>query len=227
MQDRIEFNQIKGVVILTLFIVLILKSICSHAQTGITHLGFHANFGTNIFGIKSNIPELNENFVSQGGGQLGLIAGNQSVKARIGLLGYYTSDGQVAGSVDLYKSGAAINFYPLAMLCKKQFRVQPYLSGGVSYDRYKFYGYYLDNDGGRVNHSVSEAPSLGAIKQVNTFLGAGIEIRLMERYDFVHFFSEARFGDNLSMSTNNTRFNQTTIASQMQFTAGLSFGVIR
>jgi hypothetical protein len=227
MQDRIEFNQIKGMFLLTLFLVLILMSICTSAQTNISHIGFQVNFGTSIFNLDSDIPALNESRVSQSGGMLGVVAGNKAVKTRIGLLGYYASDGRVAGTVDLYKTNVSVNFYPLALFGKSALRVQPYFSGTVAYDRFRFYGYYLNNDAGKVNYSKSEAPYLGTIRQVNASLGGGIELRITERYDFVHFFSEVRFAHNLDNATNSAQFNHTSVSNKMHVIAGLSFGVIR
>jgi hypothetical protein len=227
MQERIEFNQFKGIVIATLFIILILKSGCSHAQSMISHIGFQANFGTSIFDISSDIPELNAKKVTQSGGLLGVVAGNETVRARIGLLGYYSSDNKIAGTVDLYKSNASINFYPLALFGKKSFRVQPYFTGAVAYDRYKFYGFYLNSDRSKVNFSKSEAPYLGTFKQVNSSLGGGIELKLLESSDFVHFFMETRFAHNLDNATNNARFDHTKASNKMQVLAGLSFGMIR
>lgn len=227
MQDRIEFNQFKGIVIATLFIILILKSGCSHAQSRISHIGFQADFGTSVFDISSDIPELNAKNVTQSGGLLGVVAGNGTVGARIGLLGYYSSDNKIAGTVDLYKSNASINFYPLALFGKKSFRVQPYFTGAVAYDRYKFYGFYMNSDRGNVNYSKTEAPYLGTVKQVNSSLGGGIEIRLLESIDFVHFFMETRFANNLDNASSDARFNHTMVSNKMQVLAGLSFGRIR
>jgi hypothetical protein len=227
MQDRIEFNQVKGIIIISLFVSFELMSILSNAQTKVSHIGLRAGFGTALLRLNSDIPELNKKLALQSGGQIGLVAGNKIVKASIGLLGYYSSDRKIAGTIDLYKTNASINFYPLAFISKKEFRVQPYFTGTVAYDRFKFYGYYLNNDNGKVNCSSAEAPYLGAIKQINSTIGGGIELRIMERHDFVHFFSEVRFAHNLANSSNNAQFSQTTILNKMQITAGLSFGVIR
>lgn len=227
MQDRIEFNQFKGIVIVTLFIILILKSGCSHAQSTISHIGFQANFGTSVFDLSSDIPQLNAKKVTQSGGLLGVVAGNEAVRARIGLLGYYSSDNKIAGTIDLYKSNTSINFYPLALFGKRSLRVQPYFTGAIAYDRYKFYGFYLNSDPGKVNYSKSEAPYLGTVKQVNSSFGGGIELRLLENSDFVHFFMETRFAHNLDNKSNNERFDHTLVSNKMQVLAGLSFGMIR
>lgn len=227
MQDRIEFNQFKAIVFLTLFIILILKSVCSEAQSRISHIGFQASFGTSIFNLNSDIAELNAKKVTQSGGLLGIVAGNDAIKARVGLLGYYTSDNKIAGTIDLYKSNASVNIYPLALFGKKTFRVQPYFTGAIAYDRYKFHGYYLNTDAGKINYSKSEAPYLGTVKQVNSSVGGGIELKIFENSDFVHFFSEVRFARNLDNTSSNKRFDYTLVSNKMQVLAGLCFGLIR
>jgi hypothetical protein len=104
---------------------------------------------------------------------------------------------------------------------------EPYLTGGVDYDKHKFYGFYANREPGQTNYSQAEAPYVGKITQVNATFGAGIEARLKDDYNFIHLFAEARYGHNLSSKSGGTLFSATTIANQTQVTVGITFGGIR
>ncbi|HYC86466.1 MAG TPA: hypothetical protein VEB86_14635 [Chryseosolibacter sp.] len=227
MTTRIADNTVKGAAYLLLFLVLIIVQVTTaQAQSPIkkTYMGFTGNFGTRTFGLNSDIDRLHNCIVNQSGGQLGVIYGNNIVRYRIGLVGYYSSGRNVPGSIDLYVNNASVNFYPLALIQSSLSRVQPYINGGASYDRLKFYGHYLSEDAQAANYSTTRAPYLGAIKQINGAIGTGLEIRLIENHTFVHLFSEVRYGFQISDLNKNSQFGNTTSSSQVRFNFGIAFG---
>jgi hypothetical protein len=57
--------------------------------------------------------------------------------------------------------------------------------------------------------------------------GIGLEVKLKDRYDFIHLFSEVRFGQNLSSKPKNTAFANTSMSKQTQINVGVSFGAFR
>lgn len=232
MTTRIQENSVKGLFIIALYIFLLLQGLVAGAQSyrsmnETSYRGFVASFGTRAADISSSVEKIDQTRLLQAGGQIGLILGNSVVRSKIGLLGYYSSTGNTAGSTDLYESNALVNFYPLALITGKSLTVEPYITGGVDYDQYKFYGYYINREPGQTNYSQAEAPFLGKIKQFNATVGAGIEVRLKDDYDFIHLFSEIKYGKNLSSKSSNQIFGNTQINNQTQLIVGISFGARR
>lgn len=186
--------------------------------------GFEGSFGFRKYTISSTINELNQLAVNQEGGRIGLVAGNRIIQISIELLGYYYSTGNMKGTIDLYESGAAFNFYPLALLLDKEIRVAPYLIGGCTYERVKFSGHYLTKDSTPINYSTSEDPFLGSVNQLSTYVGAGVEFKIIHQYDFVHLFSEVKYGVNISSNTKYNEFKSTSLGSQTLINIGVRFG---
>jgi len=232
MTTRIHDNLIKGIFFIILFIVLMLQSIFGNAQnfpldSQKPYKGMVVGFGTRSSAISSDIEKIHQTSMLQTGGHVGLIFGNNIVRSKIGLLGYYSSTGINTGTTDLYESNVSLNFYPLSWISGQSMMIEPYLTGGVDYDQFKFYGYYLNQEPGETNYSKVEAPYLGKIKQLNATVGVGIEVKLEDRYDFVHLFSEVKYGMQLSAQTSNTAFVNTGINNQMQVVLGISVGIHR
>lgn len=232
MTNRIEDNKLKLIFFLALFVVLLMRCATADAQayravSQKVFKGFMASFGTRTTELSSSIEKINATTLTQAGGKVGLVVGNDVVKAKLGLIGYYSSTGNTAGTTDLYESGAGLNFYPLAAILKKSLAVEPYFKGGINYDQYKFYGYYVNREPGQTNYSQAEAPYLGKIKQVNATVGIGIEVRLRNDLDFIHLFSEVSGGRNLFNKSTNIAFDDTQINHQLQVVVGVSFGAYR
>lgn len=230
---RINLSRQKGMMLIILFIVFGLQSSLVQAQsyrhTGkVTFRGFEGSFGARTFSISSNIDEINNLSVLQEGGQLGFIFGNETFRTKIGVAGFYFSANSVSRTVDLFESDVAIHFYPLSLSKTTQSRVQPYVSAGGVYDKVKFFGYYLQEDGGRVNYSNSKEPFLGSIHQFRASVGTGIEVNLIEKADdFVQLFAEAKYGFKVSSKTSYVDFDETSISNQLMINIGVRFGSIR
>lgn len=232
MTTRIHDNLVRGAIILILFIVLMFHALVTSAQsfrghTSTPYKGFVTSFGTRTGTISSDIEKINASAVLQAGGQIGLVFGNAVVRSRVGLLGYYSSTQGAQGTMDLYTSNIAANFYPLACLSGRVSMLEPYITGTLDYDQYKFFGYYLYREPGSLNYSQTEAPYLGKVTQVNASAGIGLELRLKDEYDFIHLFSEVRYGHNLATKSRDAAFTGTTIGNQTSITIGVSFGMHR
>jgi hypothetical protein len=232
MTTRFRHNQIKGVFFIILFTILVFAANVTQAQSFTrssykAYRGFVASFGTRSVNVSSNIAKINQTNLMATGGQAGVIFGNNTVRAKIGLLGYYSSAGNTAGTTDLYESNASVNFYPLSLITSNNYLIAPYFTGGVSFDRFKFFGFYINQEPGVTNYSQSEAPYLGKIKQVNATIGLGIEVKLKDKFDFIHLFSEVKYGHNLSNQALNNTIAGTSLNNQMQVVLGVSFGAIR
>ncbi|HEX8038719.1 MAG TPA: hypothetical protein VF490_06190 [Chryseosolibacter sp.] len=227
MTVRIQENQLKALFFIILFIVLGIQALMAQpSQRGHApvYRGFFTSFGTRAVNVSSDIAKIDGTNLMETGGQVGLIFGTRIVRSKIGLLGYYSSTGSTAGTTDLYASNVSANIYPLSMLSGRRFLIEPYLTGGVAYDRFKFFGYYVNREPGVVNYSRGEAPFLGKIKQINAMAGAGIEVKLRDDYSFIHLFSEVRFGRNLSAKATDVAFERTSLKDQMHVAVGISFG---
>lgn len=186
--------------------------------------GLEGSFGFRKYTINSSINELNQLPVNQEGGRIGLVVGNRIIQTNIELLGYYYSTGNMKGTIDLYENGATFNFYPLALLLDKEIRVAPYLVGGCTYERIKFSGHYLTKDSAPINYSTSKDPFLGSVNQLSTYVGAGVEFKIIHQYDFVHMFSEVKYGVNSSSNTKYNEFKSTSLGSQTLINIGVRFG---
>lgn len=227
MATRIHDNLLKGLLFIILFTFLLLHSFLGYSQPPASYKGFVATFGTRTAAVASDIAPIHGSSITQSGGQVGLVYGNSIVRSKIGLLGYYSSVGKSTGTTDLYTSNVSVNFYPLSLLSDRNFSIEPYFTGGLDYDRYKFYGFYLQQEPGQLNYSQAEAPYLGKIKQVNATGGVGIQAKLKDQFDFIHIFSELRYGRNLSSKTSDRTFAETQLNNARQIVIGVSFGARR
>lgn len=230
MTTRIHDNLIKFAFLVILILILIFHSTMVSAQAFRSgerpYKGLVAGFGTRATTLSSNIEQIHQSRLHLAGGQVGLMYGNRFLRAKAHVLGYYSSTGNTTGTTDLYTSNAALNFYPLSLISGNTFLITPYITGSLDYDRYKFFGFYINQEPGTINYSQGEAPYLGKIKQVNATLGLGVEVQLKDDLDFVHIFSEIRYGKNLSAQT-DPAFSATSIADQTQVAVGVSFGLHR
>jgi hypothetical protein len=188
--------------------------------------GFNASFGTNSFRSGSNIKQINRDRVTVAGGQVGVTFGTDVVRYDVGLIGYYSSVSDVAGTVDLHTNSISAKFFPLNSFDLPPSLLQPYFTGGVSYDRYKFYGHYTATDEGKINYSV-DVPYVGKITQAKAFVGAGFEFRILSNRDFVHFFTEAKYAYNLTNNSTRLELENTTLSNNIMINAGITFGCRR
>ena len=206
-------------------IFLLLSFISSPAQEHKRYLGFEVNFGTKSTELSSEYEAINGMNVVVEGGTLGLVIGNQIVKSRLQVSGFYYSSAKVKHTVNVFASGLIFNFYPLSLISKSERALNPYLCSGLAYNILRFDGYYTTQDS-KINYSRSSAPYIGKIAIPAASAGVGLEWRLPRMYDFIHLFAEARysciFGRNADQVFENTRIDNPT-----SINAGVSFGFLR
>jgi hypothetical protein len=192
----------------------------------IQYLGFEGTYGVRSFTIKSSIPQLSQMPVLEFGGSLGVIVGNDFVRAKVRAAGFYYSASNVPRTVDLFETEALFNFYPLQYFSNHKNSLDVYITGGASLDFVKFYGYYLGIDK-KVNYSVPDEPYLGRLTQINATIGLGIEYQLPLQYDFVHLFAEAKYSTPLQSKADKRAFDQTSILNFTSLSVGVGFGLLR
>lgn len=217
-------NQIRRMLIIILLIVVFLGVQVVRAQT---YKGFEASFGARSLAVSSDIVKINHTKLMETGGKVGMVYGNNIVKSRLILLGYYASGAKTPGTTSLYTTQAALNFYPMQMFTQKKFFIEPYVTAGAAYDQFKFFGYYVNQEPGVTNYSQAEAPYLGKIKQLNATASLGLEVKLKDDLDFIHLFTEIGYARNLSEKSDHATFAGTSLSNQLHASIGISFGAVR
>lgn len=207
--------------ILIILIVLSAYSCVAQVQTlkSIKYLGLEGSFGSRSFSVRSNIKEINNMQTCQEGGSLGVAFGNELLKTRIKVAGYYYSNANTPRTQELFEVAASTNVYPLQWLGRNS-KLQPYITGGLSLDRIKFFGTYLDD---RTFNRPYE-PLLGKLYSVISNAGVGLEFQFPSAVDFIHLFAEATYGAPIHSSASVSEFSRTSIHHFTSFTFGLSFG---
>jgi hypothetical protein len=220
----------KLITLLLVAILIIFSSTRSDAQsqrgskTTRYYRGFQGSFGRHSFKLASNLPEINRGVLNLDGGQIGFVLGNDILRLEFGLIGYYSATSNVGGSIDFYTNHAIAKFYPLSALSNKRFLIEPYFAAGISFTRSKFFGDYASADQTRRNNSVVRQEYVGAIRQLNSTIGAGFEVKVVETYDFVHLFTEIRYGHDMHAVTNRNVLSATSFSNHVVMNIGITFG---
>lgn len=267
-RDRYVNNVIKGLILVVLFIVLLLTSFNSRAQTGtfgsdrihkdktrtawvmsdsllsyqkyrlteqydslrgankLLYLGIEGSFGYTYYELSSDISRLNKLRVSYLGGTVGGVMANPrgKLKANVGL---YYSDASTPYTFDLLTGNLSANLYLLRMGQIRYHTLEPYVTGGVSLQRIKFFGTYLD-DGSPKNYSTSEEELLGRTVTTQFNVGLGAEYQLeSDEGGFIHLFVEVVYGIPAVMRSSREVFEHTHSINPVTLSVGISFGKIR
>lgn len=225
--ERIRENFIKAVWFSLFYVVLSIYTLVAEAQTPDVpgyYTGAAVSFQTRTFTLSSDIEALDGLHVTQEGGQAGLYFGNRVLRTRIGLLGLLYSSMRVPRTINVFEVEAGVNYFFLQGGLHRR-RFEPYLTGGVVMDNLRFRGHYLNN-GEKVNMSESE-PYLGSISVVDATAGGGIEVAVLKSMQFVHLFTEIKYGMKVFETASNAAFENTTVSDQLMVGLGLRFGVLR
>lgn len=226
---RNNIGKTKGIFILVLFVMVMINTLSSQAQhqkKQSYYRGFDVSFGTKNSMISSNISQINEMSLWTEGGSAGVITGNSILRAKLDV-GFYYSSASVAYTIDQFQSSASANFYPLGFIKNHRGALSPYFMGGLTYDKFKFAGRYLDGDGASINYSTVADKYIGQVNQVNINTGLGVEYKLIDRYDFFHLYAEVKYGMPVSYSTKTSAFSETKSGNQMMISVGVRFGVFK
>ncbi|HEX5170856.1 MAG TPA: hypothetical protein VFW11_16895 [Cyclobacteriaceae bacterium] len=237
---RIKLNMIKGAILLVLFVVLGFHSIIVKGQTSpstrkqnvrMSHFsgrlgtrlkGLSGSYGIRVFTLQSNIPALNHLSVLQEGGHAGLFFGNHIWRTKVGLMGFFYSASRVPRTINVFETEIAQNFYPLNRGNKTKM-IEPYLAGGLVYNNIRFKGHYNRKSNEPINMSAPE-PFVGAIHKIDLSVGMGLEVGLLNNLQFVHFFTETKYGINLYQAAAANALQATSVSNQFMVTMGMRFG---
>lgn len=228
---------IEAATLILLLIIFLLTGIglsASFAQSpsSKSYKGFEGNFGVRSFAIQSNIPEISNLEVTVEGGNAGLIFGNEVVRTKIHLLGFYYASANVGRTIDLFELEGLVNFFPLQIgKGSSEKGISPYLISGFTQDNVKFSGHYLDKSDAKINYSDIDEPYLGKIMLSSATVGLGINWKLkkedfVER-SFVHLFGEVKYGIPLLSRTDRVEFAHTSINNCLAVNVGVCFGAYR
>jgi hypothetical protein len=187
--------------------------------------GFMGSFAMHSFKSSSNFRQLDAREINLAGGQVGVVLGTKLLRYELGLYGYYSSVNNVCGTIDLHTNSGSVKFYPLQLFGLRHPGLEPYVTGGFDYDRFKFYGNYAQKEA-PVSYS-AQGPYIGTLRQINATVGAGFELNILNRFDFVHLFSEVKYVLNVANGSSSSILSKTAIADRMIVNVGISFGAFR
>jgi hypothetical protein len=190
------------------------------------YIGLEAHFGVKASNIISDLEPIHNMRLMEEGGSIGLVMGNQVIKGRMQVAGFYYSNSSVKHTVNMVESSLQLNVYPLKFINRSRQAINPYVSGGVDYAMLKFFGHYNNPEGKKINYSSSSAPYIGKIATTRGTIGAGIEWRLPQVSDFVHLFAEAKYSFAMAQDADEF-YKNTTISNSTSVNIGVSFGWLR
>lgn len=216
-------NRFFRTVLITVMVFLGIYSSMAQFRTRVSNIkykAFEASFGTRSFQVNSNIKKIDGMKAGHEGGSLGIILGNDVLISRI-KVGYFSSDSNTPHTQEIFESSFQMNLYPLSFLTT-QARVRPYLTAGLTLDRVKYYGYYLDQDNASIG---AYEPLLAKVSQFSLTGGAGVGYNLSRNNDFISVFAEMNAVLPMTASANRSAFNQTSISRFTSFSVGVRFGM--
>ncbi|MGK7389203.1 MAG: hypothetical protein ACNS60_02595 [Candidatus Cyclobacteriaceae bacterium M2_1C_046] len=195
-------------------------------STKFTYTGLEASFGLKAYKIVSSIPEIQNDFLLQEGGSIGMVFGNDYSRFIIKPLGFYSATGSYARTINLFTVEAENNTYLLQAITKKSRRFDIYSSLGMNFQSFKFFGHYIDKDQRpSYNNKAGKEPFLGKIENFAISYGMGVEYRLLHNEDFVHLFLTGKSSLPIQSSTNSDIFKETHFERHFELQFGVRFGL--
>ncbi len=189
------------------------------------HLGFAVGFGYSSNKISSNFSAIDKMKLTEEGGSIGLLWGNNLVETKIAVGFYYSSPG-VPHTVDRVNVETSLRYYPLNSFQSTSKKITPYLTTGLSANNYKLYGFYAGTESQTPNYSIGIEPYIGSVTGYIGSVGAGIELNLLDQHDFVKLFSEVNYNSAIAQKSSDL-FKDTRVSNQMSINVGISFGINR
>ncbi|UII26214.1 hypothetical protein LVD15_23405 [Fulvivirga maritima] len=188
--------------------------------------GIGVSFGVKSLVFNSNIDQLNDYHAIQEGGKASLVLGNDFDQISINAAGWYYASNQSQKTIDLFEFGITNHLYFLRAFGIKPLGIAPYVISGVSRQRYKFYGAYVDEEGrGDEGDRKGAEPYLGKLKSMSLSLGLGVEYQLQSELEFIHFFAEATGDLSFMSSVDGAAFTDTKTGRLYSFNLGVRFGL--
>lgn len=204
------------------FLVVIIGKTVTHAQTSyIPYIGMELGVGGRSFEIESDIPQIDNLTTIKSGGSLGMVFGSEAIKVPV-VAGLYFQSIEALQSIDLLSLQANIDVSWLRLLGVRS-PIEVYSITGFSFQHFSFMGTYLDRSEYENVRYVLGEPLLGRQDILNATVGLGIEYRLLDNYDFIHFFIESQKVIPLNTSSSN-HFTNTIITNTSSFNVGVRVG---
>lgn len=210
-------------IMMTLVIIVAGKTLAYGQSTN--YLGMEAGFGTRYFTIESNLPQINKLGTIKGGGSIGGIFGTSAIKVPIAV-GLYFQNIDALQTIDLLSLQSSVNISWLHLLGIKSSVIDVYTIAGLDFQRFTFMGTYIKPFEGENRRSVMGEPLLGSQNVLNANIGIGIEIRLIDDYDFLHLFVETNKMMPL-MTISSSSFRDTSITNVASINFGVRIGRIK
>lgn len=188
------------------------------------YLGLDISFGIPRYQLKSNIAVLNNLPVNSFGGMAGGVLANPVGKIKSGIGIYYSGD-NVPYTFDVMTANLSVNLYILRIQEVRYHTWEPYIFGGISQMKNRFYGYYLADPAMKINRSSAEPPYIGSVLCTHLLTGAGVEYQLeSDNREFIHLYAEISFGSNLRTNATTEALSHSTVPGSLWITIGMSFG---
>lgn len=205
-------------------VIIVAGKTMVHGQST-NYLGMQAGFGARYFTIESNIPRIDHLATIKGGGSIGGIFGTSAIKVPVAV-GLYFQNINALQSIDLLSLQSGVNISWLHLMGLKNSMVDVYSTTGLDFQRFTFMGTYIEPSEGEVRRLVLGEPLLGSQNILNANIGVGVEIRLIDEYDFLHLFVETNKMIPL-MTISSSSFRDTSITNVASINFGVRVGRIR
>lgn len=189
------------------------------------YMGIEGGFGARAFTLKSDISQLDNLYTAKAGGSLGLVYGSSFIKVPLSV-GSYSMSIEEKRTIDLLTLNLGANIAMLRLFGIKKSPIEIYVLTNLEGQSFLFAGSYMklmENE--PVKRFYGETV-LGKIRMLNANIGLGMEFKIVDRYDFVHIFIEAKKPYLLSTSSTH-RFAGTDISNNLAINIGLRIGKIR
>lgn len=210
-------------IMITALIIVAGKSLAYGQSTN--YLGMQAGFGTRYFTIESNIARIDQLGTIKGGGSIGGIFGTSAIKVPVAV-GLYFQNIDALQTIDLLSLQSGVNISWLHLIGFKNSKVDVYSTTGLDFQRFTFMGTYIEPFEGEKRRRVMGEPVLGSQNILNANIGVGVEIRLIDDYDFLHLFVETNKMIPL-MTISSSSFRDTSITNVASINFGVRIGSIR
>lgn len=232
--ERLLNNLIKlALIILTIIIMSIYQKVNAQDkdvwETSIfSYSGIEGSLGVKTTQVNSNIPELNNMFMVQEGGNIGAVIGNDFSVFVLRPLGFYSAAGSVGRTINLFAVEAENNTYLIKGIFKKRTRLDIYSSLGLNFHSYKFFGHYIKEDlRPSKDPKPGREPFLGKIESLNISYGLGLEYNLVKNGDFLNMFLTAKSTIPVENFTNSEAFTETYYKKHLDISIGVRFGLMQ
>ena len=189
--------------------------------------GFEVSLGAKISQLQSSVQELNGLTLISEGGNAGFVYGSDFSRVTIKPLGFYSAVSSIGRTINLYSLEVENSTYLLRGILKRPTRFDIYSILGLNFNSNKFFGHYIDEDQ-RPGHEqkAGKEPYLGKLESLLISAGLGLEYKLVNKDNFVHFFLSGRYIAPMQFTTDSKAFEDTYMERNFDLSLGVRFGLM-